>query len=76
MPETPIGSMIVLIAAVFGLIGAGMAFVITYEEWTHHPLPRGEIVKHSLQAAVVTLIFFVVLGVAAGAAFSVALTPH
>ena len=55
-----------LIGIIFGPLAAAMAFVITYEEWSHHGLPRPELIKRSLQMAIVTLGFFVVLSVAVG----------
>ena len=57
-----------VIAAVFSTLAAIMAYIITYEEWSHHLLPRGEIVRKSLHMAVVTFAFFAVFGVVVGIA--------
>jgi hypothetical protein len=62
-------------AAVIGLIfsplAGAMAFVITYEEYSHHHLQRRVVLGRSLEAALVTTVFFCVLSLALGG-----LLPH
>jgi hypothetical protein len=62
----------VAVGSIFGTLAAAIAFVITYDEWSHHLLPRGEILKKSFQMAAVTLGFFWLLSIVLGAV----LTPH
>jgi len=50
-----------LIGAVFGPIAAAMAFLITYDELSHHHLARRDLIGRSLSTALVTLAFFLVL---------------
>lgn len=49
------------IGLVFAPIAAAMAFVITYEEWSHHQLPRTEVLKRSGEMAGATLLFFLLV---------------
>jgi len=53
-----------VIGIIFGPLAAAMAFVITYEECSHHGLARPELMKRSPHMAVITLGFFVVLSLA------------
>ncbi len=50
-----------VIAAIFSPLAAVMAFLITYEEYSHHHLDRRELLRRSLGAAVVTLVFFLLI---------------
>jgi uncharacterized membrane protein len=54
------------IGIVFGLLGAFVAYLITYREWVHHytttKIPR----KMALNTAVFTFIFFVVIALQVG----------
>jgi hypothetical protein len=43
MPTVPL-----VVGIIFGPLPAAMAFVITYEEWSHHGLARPELIKRSL----------------------------
>ncbi len=54
-------TLFVVIAAVFSPLAAVMAFLITYEEYSHHHLGRRELLGRSLGAAAVTLVFFLLL---------------
>jgi len=47
----------------FALIAAVMAYLITYNEWMHHYPTKKEPRKMALEAAIFTLIFFVVVGI-------------
>ncbi|MBI4492836.1 MAG: hypothetical protein HY690_08605 [Chloroflexi bacterium] len=55
-----------VIGLAFSPIAAAMAFLITYEEWSHHQLPRAEVLKRSCQMAGVTLLFFLLVSLAIG----------
>ncbi|MBX5491216.1 MAG: hypothetical protein IRZ14_08645 [Chloroflexi bacterium] len=55
---------------VFGGLGGTMAFLIVYEEYRHHFPPRAAR-QHAVQAAGVTVLFFLLLSLAIGAALSV-----
>jgi hypothetical protein len=50
------------IAVILSLLGAAMAFLITYEEYAHHYPNKREVLKKALEAAVFTLVFFLALG--------------
>ena len=50
------------IAVILSLLGAAMAFLITYEEYVHHYHNKREVLKKALEAAGFTLIFFLALG--------------
>lgn len=54
--------MVVLIATVFGGLGALMAFSITYDEYSHHFLDRSSAVRMAFQTALVAFLFFVGVG--------------
>jgi len=49
------------VGLVFGAIAAAMAFLVTYEEYSHHQLPRALLVRQSLHMAGAALLFFLVL---------------
>ena len=55
-----------MLGFVFATLAAPMAFLITYEEWSHHLLPRRVVVGHAVQAAVVTWIFFFTVAIGLG----------
>ena len=57
---------------IFGSIAAAMAFLITYEEYSHHYGSRAEVCKQALQMAGATLAFFLLLSLAVGGVFTVA----
>lgn len=57
-------SVTALIGLLFCPLAGAMAFVITYEEYSHHHLERRIVIERSLGAAVVTMLFFGVLSVA------------
>jgi len=50
------------IAAILSLLAAVMAFLITYEEYSHHYPDKQKVLKTALEAAIFTLLFFLVLG--------------
>ncbi len=47
-----------VIAVAFLPIASGMAFLIAYEEWSHHRIPSGERLRRSLDLAIATFLFF------------------
>jgi hypothetical protein len=67
------GNLLLVIGIAFAPLAGAMAFVITYEEWSHHGLGRADLIKRSLQMALVTLAFFVLMSVAVGALMGAAL---
>jgi hypothetical protein len=50
------------IAVILSLLGATMAFLITYEEYVHHYPSKREVLRKALEAAGFTLVFFLALG--------------
>jgi len=52
---------IAFISLTFSLIGSIMAFLITYEEYTHHYSDKKRPFQHAMQTAIFTFIFFLVL---------------
>ncbi|NMB56575.1 hypothetical protein GYA19_01390 [Candidatus Beckwithbacteria bacterium] len=51
----------VIIGLIFSPLAAIMAFIITYQEYSHHFSDKKEPLKLSSQAALMTLIFFLIL---------------
>jgi len=67
-PFIPIGFMLSVLAAL-------AAFLITYEEWSHHYAGKREPLRYALEAAVVAFLVFAVLTVLASVFIS-QLTEH
>jgi hypothetical protein len=59
-------TLLVVIGVVFAPLAAAMAYLITYEEWSRHQLPRGQVVRRSLHGAAVALGFFLLLTLGLG----------
>lgn len=57
----------------FAAIAAVMAFLISYEEWSRHRLPRGQVVGYARDAALATFVFFCLLFMAALLGFTLLL---
>ncbi len=55
------GLPIIVLGAVFGGLAAICSFLISYAEWTHHYTSKKEPIKHSLEMALVTFVFFIIL---------------
>jgi hypothetical protein len=55
-----------MIGLVFSPLASVMAFLITYGEYVHHYPDKRQPLKLATQAALATLVFFVVLSFAAG----------
>ncbi|MCC6179684.1 MAG: hypothetical protein IT305_30605 [Chloroflexi bacterium] len=58
---------IMLVGSVFGLIGALIAGLITYQEYTHHFPDRAPAARAGVATGIVTLAFFLVMSVVIGA---------
>ena len=54
-------SLFLIIGAIFGPIAGAMAYLTTYEEYSHHHLARRDLIGRSLTTGLVTLVFFLVL---------------
>jgi hypothetical protein len=52
---------ILIIGIPFGAIAAVMAFIITYEEYRHHYKDLKTPIRHGVETALVTFLFFVVM---------------
>ena len=59
-------SLLMAIGAIFSPLAAVMAFLITYEEYSHHGLGHQQVLRRSLAAATATLVFFLVMLVLVG----------
>jgi len=59
-------SLFIVIGAGFGVLAALAAFVIIYEEWSHHYAHGSEPLKHAMRVAVVTFTVFIILSILAG----------
>ena len=59
-------NLFILFGLGFGGLAALCAFVITYEEWSHHYASNSEPLKHALKAAIAAFIVFMLLMVLAG----------
>ena len=55
-----------VIGLIFSPLASAMAFLITYGEYVHHYPDKRQPVKLAIQAALVTLIFFIVLSLVIG----------
>jgi tetrahydromethanopterin S-methyltransferase subunit C len=51
----------ILIGLIFSPIAAAMAFLITYEEYSHHYTDKKKSLKVAFEAAIFTLIIFGIL---------------
>ena len=54
----------VILWIIFSPIAALMAYLITYAEYSHHYPDRGPVIREALRTAIVTLLVFLVLGIA------------
>jgi len=55
---------IMIVWIIFSPIAALMAYLITYAEYSHHYPDRGPVIREAVRAAIVTFLFFLVLGIA------------
>ena len=56
-----INSPFLIIGAMFSALAALCAFLITYEEWTHHYSSHKEPFKHAIEAAIVAFVVLMIL---------------
>jgi hypothetical protein len=54
-------AMLLALGGIFGALAACSAFLITWKGYAHHLTDRKKILKASLQTAVITFIFFMIL---------------
>ena len=52
---------------IFGLLAGMAAFVITYDEYSRHRLPQGNLIKISLEISVMS--FLVILAISLGVGY-------
>jgi hypothetical protein len=64
--DKDIFKIIAIVGFACSMIAGMMAFVITFNEYSHHFAEKRDAVKQSLEAGVVTFLFFVILTVAIG----------
>jgi len=57
---------LVAIGVIFGLIGAAMAFTITYTEYQRHQFTGRRLVGEALRAGIAAFLVLFVLAIAAG----------
>ena len=55
-----------VVGLVFGVLAGMMAFLITYEEYSHHQFDRATLIRRSLETAVVAFVVILVLALAIG----------
>lgn len=66
MEGYPTLSLFLAIGLLFGPLAGATAFLITYEEYSHHGLDRGRLIKESLGAAISAACAVVILAVVSG----------
>jgi hypothetical protein len=54
----------VILWIIFSPIAALMAYLITFAERSHHYPDRGPLIRETLRTAIVTLLVFLILGIA------------
>jgi len=67
----PIFIITLVIGAIFSLVGALMAYVIAYEEYSHHYTDKRKPFQHAMQTAVFTFVVFLVLSIIVGLSLNV-----
>lgn len=68
-------TLLIAIGLVFAPLGALAAFLITYEEWSHHALPRRTVLGRSVAAALVAGAFLLAISAIVGVVLSADLPP-
>lgn len=66
MEGYPALGLFLAIGLIFGPLAGLAAFLITYEEYSHHGFERGRLIRESLGAAVYAACVMVILVVVAG----------
>ena len=54
------------LGALFSLLASGMAFLITYSEYSRHYKKKRKAIRTSLQTGIVAFLFFFTLSIIAG----------
>jgi len=54
-----------LIGPMFGFLGGAMAYLITYEEYSHHHFARGRLIMMSLRTGLVAFIVLMIVALLA-----------
>jgi len=67
---TVIFTILILIGLVFGLLGAGIAYLITFNEYKRRDIRGKSAVREAVEVAIFAFVFFVALGVVLGYIFS------
>jgi hypothetical protein len=67
---------VVLLGAVFGVLGATMAGLTTYEEYVHHFPGRAPAIRAGIHTALATFLFFIVASAAIGTILNRLLAAH
>jgi len=62
----PVFTITLVIGAIFSLVGALMAYVIAYEEYSHHYADKKKPFHHAMQTAIFTFCVFLVLSIIVG----------
>ena len=57
------------IGLIFSPLAAFIAFIITYEEYTHHFIDKKKAFEHGLQMAFITFVVFIIVSLLAGFLF-------
>ncbi len=63
-------TIMLVLGTIFGIIASAMAYLITYEEYRKHQFPKQRLIKTSLQSALFTFLFFLILSLILGYVFS------
>ena len=61
---------LILIGGVFGLLGAGIAYLITFNEYKRRDIRGKSAAREATEVAIFAFVFFVILSVALGYIFS------
>lgn len=63
-----------LLGAGAGCLAAALAFLTTYEEYSHHYVERLQVLKPALHAALTAFVFFLAIGLVTGWVLQIALS--
>jgi hypothetical protein len=74
--EALMSALLVVLGLIFAPLAAVMAYVITYEEWSRHQLPHEQVVRHSMEVALIAFGFFAVASFGLGLVVPVVLGSH
>ncbi len=61
------GNAFIAIGLALSLLAALAAFLITYEEWSHHYTSKREPLKFAIEASIVAFVVFMILTILASA---------